>query len=64
VMKAGRIVGDGPASKIMQDRETLDSARVAQPQLVEFYQSLRAKPREPFADPLEARRWLEGGGGK
>ncbi len=64
VMKAGRIVGDGPASRIMQDRDILDSARVAQPQLVEFYQSLRARPGKPFVDPLDARRWLEGGGGK
>jgi energy-coupling factor transport system ATP-binding protein len=62
VMKAGKIVGDGPASEIMQDRDVLGPARVAQPQLVEFYQSLRAKPREPFVDPQEARRWLEGGG--
>lgn len=60
VMKAGKIVGDGPASRLMQDRELLDSARVAQPQLVSFYQQLARRPKEPFVDPLEARRWVEG----
>ncbi len=62
VMKAGRVVGDGPASELMQRKELLDSARVAEPQLVSFYQSLQAKPGVPFVDPLEARRWVEGGG--
>ncbi len=61
VMKAGRIVGDGPASRIMLDRELLASARVAQPQLVALYQALPSRPAEPFVDPLEARRWLAGG---
>ncbi len=62
VMKAGKIVGDGPASKLMQDGELLDSARVAQPELVAFYQSLEVRPPDPFVDPLDARRWLEKGG--
>ncbi len=62
VMKAGRVVGDGEARVVMQDREVLDSARVAQPQLVSLYQSLARRPEEPFVDPLEARRWLEGAG--
>ncbi len=61
VMKAGKVVGDGPASHLMQDRVLLDSARVVQPQLVEFYQALASRPGEPFVDPLEARRWVEGG---
>jgi len=61
VMKAGKVVGDGPASKLMQERGLLDSARVAQPQLVEFYESLGSRPEAPFVDPLEARRWVEGG---
>ncbi len=61
VMKAGKVVGDGPASRLMQDRALLDSARVVQPQLVEFYQALASRPGEPFVDPLEARRWVEGG---
>ena len=61
VMKSGKIVGDGPASKLMQERGLLDSARVAQPQLVEFFECLSTRPDAPFADPLEARRWLEVG---
>jgi energy-coupling factor transport system ATP-binding protein len=60
VMKGGRIVGDGPASRLMQDVTMLDSARVAQPQLVTFYQRLSTRPRDPFVDPLEARMWVEG----
>ena len=62
VMKAGRVVGDGKASALMQDKGLLDTARVAQPHLVEFYASLRRRPDAPFVDPLEARRWVEGGG--
>ena len=58
-MKSGRVVGDGPAAKVMQDRSLLDSARVAQPQLVEFYRVLSTRPPEPFVDYLEARRWAE-----
>jgi len=61
VMKAGKVVGDGPAAKLMQDTGLLDSARVVQPQLVELYRRLSARPSLPFADPLEARRWAEGG---
>jgi len=60
VMKAGRVLGDGPAARLMQDRGLLDSARVAQPQLVEFYDRLTERPNAPFVDPLEARRWAEG----
>ena len=59
VMKAGRIVGDGQAATLMLDKGVLDGARVAQPHLVEFYQSLRSRPGSAFVDPLEARRWLE-----
>lgn len=61
VMKAGRIVGDGPAPTLMQDKNLLDSARVAQPQLVELYRNLVRRPSEPFVDPLDARRWVEEG---
>ena len=61
VMKAGRVVGDGPASTLMLDEGLLASARVAQPQLVAFYRSLPRRPDRPFVDPLEARRWLEAG---
>ncbi len=61
VMKAGRIVGDGPASRVMQEKELLDSARVAEPQLVSFYQRLASRPGSPFVDALEARRWIEAG---
>jgi energy-coupling factor transport system ATP-binding protein len=60
VMKAGRIVGDGPAPRLMLEEELLDSARVAQPELVSFYQRLTPRPDSPFVDPLDARRWIEG----
>ena len=58
VMKAGRILGDGPAAQMMQKGELLESARVVQPQLVGFYQALKERPAAPFVDPLEARRWV------
>jgi energy-coupling factor transport system ATP-binding protein len=61
VMKAGKVVGDGLASRLMRERGLLDSARVAQPQLVEFFECLSNRPGAPFVDPLEARRWVEGG---
>ena len=61
VMKGGKIVGDGPAPMLMEDRGLLDSARVVQPQLVSLYQALRRRPERPFVDPLEARHWLSGG---
>ncbi len=60
VMKAGRVLGDGPAAELMQERGLLESARVAQPQLVEFYGRLTQRPKSPFVDALEARRWAEG----
>ncbi|MDG6985455.1 MAG: ABC transporter ATP-binding protein [Nitrososphaerota archaeon] len=60
VMKGGRVVGDGPAAAIMQDERLLASARVVQPEMVEFYQGLKRRPAGPFIDPLEARRWVEG----
>lgn len=61
VMKSGKVVADGPASKVMLDAQTLESARVAVPQLASFYKALRQKPDEPFADPLDVMRWLEAG---
>jgi energy-coupling factor transport system ATP-binding protein len=61
VMKTGRILADGPAPEVMQRKELLDSARIAEPQLVSLYQALRSRPRVPFVDPLEARRWVGGG---
>lgn len=60
VMKGGRMVGDGPAAVIMQDEKLLGSARVIQPEMVEFYRGLKHRPARPFVDPLEARRWMEG----
>ncbi len=60
VMKSGRIVADGPAPEVMAMKDLLESARVAQPQLVSFYQGLSRRPRMPFVDALEARRWVEG----
>jgi energy-coupling factor transport system ATP-binding protein len=62
VMKAGRVVGDGPAPEVMRRRDVLEPARVAQPEMVRFYEALASRPGEPFADPLDARRWVEGGG--
>ena len=59
VMKAGRVVGDGPAPRVMQDGSLLDSARVVQPQLVALHRALSRRPPAPFVDPLEARHWLE-----
>ena len=59
VMKSGRVVGDGPAAEVMQQRGLLESARVVQPHLVSFYQGLASRPGTPFVDPLEARRWAE-----
>ncbi len=61
VMKSGRLIGDAPAPELMTKRELLESARVAQPQLVTFYQGLPKRPRAPFVDPLDVRRWVEGG---
>jgi energy-coupling factor transport system ATP-binding protein len=58
VMKAGRVVADGPASRLMLQRETLEQARVVQPQLVSFYQALFPRPAVPFVEPSEVRRWL------
>ncbi len=60
VMKGGKVLGDGPASEVMARREMLESARVAEPQLVSFAQALSRQPEYPFVDPLDARRWLEG----
>jgi hypothetical protein len=60
-MKSGRIVADGPAPELMAKKDMLESARVAQPQLVSFYQALSRRPGSPFVDALEARRWIEGG---
>ena len=58
VMKGGRTVGDGPASKIMHDLALLDSARVAQPQLVALHDALGAEAGVPFVHPQDARDWV------
>ncbi|MDA4128543.1 MAG: energy-coupling factor ABC transporter ATP-binding protein [Thaumarchaeota archaeon] len=58
VMSGGRILADAPASRVMLDAELLERARVSQPQLVQLYAKLIEKPERPFADVLEARRWL------
>jgi ABC-type uncharacterized transport system ATPase subunit len=60
VMKAGKVVGDGPAPKVMMDRDLVSGARVAQPEMVRFYLGLRSRPPGPFVHPLDARGWLEG----
>lgn len=61
IMKAGRVVADGPAARAMLERDVLDSARVAEPQMVSFSKALRDRPTQPFVDPLDAMRWLRGG---
>jgi energy-coupling factor transport system ATP-binding protein len=60
VMKAGKVVADGPAATVFDRRELVESARVARPQLVRFYDSISPRPSTPFVDPLDARRWVEG----
>ena len=60
VMKAGRVLGDGPAAGLMRDRGLHDTARLAQPQLVEYFEHLGARHGTPITDPHEARRWAEG----
>jgi energy-coupling factor transport system ATP-binding protein len=61
VMKSGRVLGDGAAAILMAQKELLESARVAEPQLVSFSRALSPGPVAPFVDPLEAARWVEGG---
>ncbi len=58
VISGGRLVADGPASEVMQNAKVLSGARVSQPQLVRFYESLDNHPREPFVDVLDARNWV------
>lgn len=59
VMKSGKVVADGQASQLMLHKDLLESARVAQPQLVSLYQKMERRPSKPFVDALEARRWIE-----
>lgn len=58
VMSKGRIIADGEAREVMLEREKLAGARVTQPQMVSFYQGLEARPKSPFVDDLDARRWV------
>ncbi len=58
IMSKGEIVGDGPASALMRKKELLDGARVTQPQLLKIYEGLNRRPDLPFADVLDARRWI------
>lgn len=58
VMRRGRVVGDGPSSAIMLDRELLSDARVVQPQLVRLYENLAARPSSPFTDVDAAHAWI------
>jgi energy-coupling factor transport system ATP-binding protein len=60
VMKGGRILVDGPASRLMQEQDLLSNARVAQPQLVTLYRELDPRPADPFVDPLDAKDWISG----
>jgi energy-coupling factor transport system ATP-binding protein len=60
IMKSGRVVEDGPAPKVMLEKEVLESARVAQPEMVSFYQAISDRPQAPFVEPLEAARWVGG----
>ena len=57
-MAKGKVVADGPAREVFADKNALSEARVVQPQLVAFYQLLKARPSTPYVDYLEARRFL------
>ena len=61
VMSGGSVVADGPAAEVMLNTLVLNRARVSQPQLVRFHQSLEDRPREPFVDVLDARNWVRRG---
>jgi energy-coupling factor transport system ATP-binding protein len=63
VMHQGRVVGDGPCATLMQDRQLLGGARVSQPQLVQLYDELSARPEGPFLDVSAARSWISRGRG-
>ncbi len=63
VMRQGKVVGDGPSSQVMLDRDLLTGARVVQPQLVRLYENLRSRPPSPFLDVSQARHWIVKGGG-
>jgi hypothetical protein len=43
----------------MLEKGVLESARVAQPEMVAFYQAVRDRPTVPFVDPLDAATWTE-----
>lgn len=58
VMARGRVVADGPASRVFEDTGVLSAARVTRPQLVALGQLLKTKPNSPFVDYLDARRSL------
>jgi energy-coupling factor transporter ATP-binding protein EcfA2 len=58
IMKSGRVIEDGPAPRVMLEKDLLESARVAQPEMVSFYAAIPDRPKAPFVDPLEAARWL------
>lgn len=60
VMSGGRVVADGPASRLMGDGKLLERARLMQPQLVRLHQSLKRRPEAPFAGVLDARKWIAG----
>ncbi|HXW37684.1 MAG TPA: ABC transporter ATP-binding protein [Nitrososphaerales archaeon] len=59
VMSNGRILADGPSSKVLLDKEVLSKSRVTEPQLVRIYNGLGSRPSSPFADVPAARRWIE-----
>jgi energy-coupling factor transport system ATP-binding protein len=58
IMKSGRVIMDGPAQQVMLEKDVLESARVAQPEMVSFYAAIRDRPKAAFVDPLEAARWV------
>ncbi len=59
VMKQGKVVGDGPCSETMLDKDMLTGARVTQPQLVRLYENLSSRPQKPFLGIEETSSWLE-----
>jgi len=58
VMSRGKIIADGPASKIFTDDSVLASARLISPQLVELSKRLNLNDEEVFDTIFTAKRWF------
>ena len=58
VMSRGKIIADGPASKVFTDDSILALARLKKPQLVELSQRLKVNSGEVFDNIFTAKRWI------